>query len=85
MGGRPSRPYLEAEQDAEVPGGHVLDPVEHVHLRPGGPRARPGVLVCGGTQLSPRDCPYKWAKLSHGTPCALRDGVPGAGVHLLLC
>ena len=45
----PSSPYLEAEQDAEVPGGHVLDPVEHVHLQPGGAGAHPGILAYGGT------------------------------------
>lgn len=43
-------PYLEAQQDAEVPGGHVLDLVEHVELLPGrgGDGIHRGALAQGG-------------------------------------
>lgn len=54
-------PYLEAHQDAEVPGGHVLDLVQHVKVPPS--RGRAG--VCRGAlgrawlkgELSPPPAP----------------------------
>lgn len=56
-------PYLEAQQDAEVPGGHVLDLVEHVELLPGwgGDGIHRGALAWGdtaeGAALSPLPAP----------------------------
>lgn len=80
LGGRLGpAPYLEAQQDAEVPGGHVLDLVEHVELLPGrgGDGIHLGALAWGdtaeGAALSPLPAPRE--------PSGMGTGPWGLGAH----